>query len=372
VPSIKKREEIISGLQLMTNLLNKYSEIYLNNQTDENKDKNEDIFMQKLNILLGLPIPSVTSGEAEIKYICGKYQDKFTLLSDLSKEKETNKNIIPLLLSIFNLLNINVKIFEYMDKLPAPNSLKYSLVDYLLKLFILTEKQTEAEFSVNEEMGIKNPLKELSTLVNDICKKNNKDITLIKENEKININGSLYFNEFSFEAQDIKTKDKLKVIEMTISYATMGSLKQTDLECFKKRNYFFTLLSRKGDNDFLIRNGFEQHTLRCILICCENDMDLCIDFKPYFSSKMEIKGKKECHYFLYCMDYNEDEKIDYTKLNIEVQENQPLALPPGGEQYGNAAADDGCSINCPVCGTVNVLNESNTEFKCVFCESPLF
>ena len=59
----------------MTNLLNKYSEIYLNNQIDENKDKNEDIFIQKLNILLGLPIPTVTSGEAEIKYICGKYQD---------------------------------------------------------------------------------------------------------------------------------------------------------------------------------------------------------------------------------------------------------------------------------------------------------
>ena len=62
-------------------------------------------------------------------------------------------------------------------------------------------------------MGIKIPLKELSTLVNDFCKKNNKDITLIKENEIININGSLYFNEFSFEAQDIKTKDKLNVMK---------------------------------------------------------------------------------------------------------------------------------------------------------------
>ena len=373
VPSIKKREEIISGLQLITNLFKKYSEIYLNNQTDENKDKNEETFFQKLNILLGLPIPSVSSGEAEIKYICGKYQDKYTILSDISKEKETNKNIIPLLQSIFNLLDINNKIFEYMDKLPAPNSLKYSFLDYLLKLFILTEKQTEAEFSVNDEMGIKNPLKELSDLINDICKKNNKDLTLIKENEKIKINGSLYFNEFSFEAQEFKTINKLTVIEMTINYATMDALKETTLECFKKRNYFYTLLSRKGDNNDLIKDGFELQTLRCILICCESDMDLSIDFKPYFSSKMEIKGKKECHYFLYCMDYNKEEKIDYTKLNIEVIENQPLALPPGGEQYGNtAAADDGCSINCPVCGTVNVLNESNTEFKCVFCESPLF
>ena len=373
VPSIKKREEIISGLQLMINLFNKYSEIYLNNQSDENKEKNEEIFTQKLNILLGLPIPSVSSGEAEIEYICGRYQDKFTLLSNISKEKETNKNIIPLLQSIFNLLNINSKIFEYMDKLPAPNSLKYSFVDYILKLFALTEKQTEAEFSVNDEMGIKNPLKDLSTLVNEVCKKNNKDLNSIKENEKIKVNGSLYFNEFSFDTREAKTNPKLIVLEMTINYATLDALKETTLECFKKRNYFYTLLSRKGDNDDLVKNGFEQHVLRCILICCENDMDLSIDFKPYFSSKMEIKGKKECHYYLYCMDYNENEKIDYTKLNIEVKENQPLALPAGGEQYGNtAAADDGCSINCPVCGTVNVLDESNTEFKCVFCESPLF
>lgn len=373
VPSIKKKEEIISGLQLMINLFNKYSEIYLNNQIDENKEKNEEIFIQKLNILFGLPIPSVISGEAEIKYICGRYQDKYTILSDISKEKETNKNIIPLLSTIFNLLNINNRIFKYMDMLPAPNSLKYSFVDYLLKLFILTEKQTEAEFSVNDEMGIKNPLKELSTLINDVCKKNNKDLSLIKENEKIKINGSLYFNEFSFETKDFKKVDKLNVIEMTINYATMEALKETVLECFKKRNYFYTLISRKGDNNDLVRDGYEQHTLRCILICCEGDMDLCIDFKPYFSSKMEIKGKKECHYYLYCMDFKEDEKIDYTKLNIEVKENQPLALPSGGEQYGNTAAvDDGCSINCPVCGTVNVLDESNTEFKCVFCESPLF
>lgn len=121
-----------------------------------------------------------------------------------------------------------------MDKLPAPNSLKYSFLDYLLKLFILTEKQTEAEFSVNDEMGIKNPLKELSDLINDICKKNNKDLTLIKENEKIKINGSLYFNEFSFEAQEFKTINKLTVIEMTINYATMDALKETTLECFKK------------------------------------------------------------------------------------------------------------------------------------------
>ena len=117
-----------------------------------------------------------------------------------------------------------------MDKLPAPNSLKYSLVDYLLKLFILTEKQTEAEFSVNEEIGIKNPLKELSTLVNDFCKKNNKDITLIKENEKININGSLYFNEFSFEAQDIKTKGKLNAMKFEKSKKNSIKLKLLNMK----------------------------------------------------------------------------------------------------------------------------------------------
>ena len=369
IPSIKKKEEINSCLKLINNLIKKYSDLYLNK---EENDENKDLFTEKLNILLGLPIPDVTSGEAEIKFISGKYQDKFTILTNISKIKEIKKDLLPLLTSIFNLLNINDKVFEYVDNLPAPNSLKYSYADYFLKLFALTQKETEADFKVNDEMGIENPLKNLSILVDDICKKHNKDINSIRENEKISITDILFFNEFNFKTiKDLKNTDKLNVIEMTITYCTLKSLKKTSLPCFEKKNYFHSLIFRKVENNDLTVDGFEQHTLLCILICCESDLDIKIDFKPYFSSKIEINGKKEFHYYLYCMDYdNKDKNIDYTKMNIEIQENQPLALPNSTDQLGND--NEGCSMNCPVCGVVNILNESNVEFKCVFCQSPLF
>ena len=368
IPSIKKREEIISCLKLIINLIKKYSELYLNNEN--NKDK----FIEKLNILIGLPVPVVTSGEAEIKYISGKYQDQYTILSNISKQKETNRDAIPLLLSIFNLLDVNQMVFTYMDNLPASNSAKYSYLDYLLKLFTLTEKQTEAEFKQYDEMEVKNPLKELSNLVNDVCKKNNKNLEEIRENNKINIDNLLYFSEFSFETiKEINNTEKVKVLEMTINYTSMTNPKKTDLPCFNKKTYFYNSINRKVEDNSLIQDGLEPHILLCLLICCYADLDITIDFKPYIHSKIEIKGKKEFHYFLYCMDYdNKDKKIDYSKMNIDIKENQPLALPSAaGDNIANGGGND-CTINCPVCGTVNVLNETNTEFKCQFCESSLF
>ena len=195
----------------------------------------------------------------------------------------------------------------------------------------------------------------------------------IKENTKITITESLYFNDFSFKTiKDIKNTDKLSVIEMTINYCTMKSPKKIDLPCFNRRNYFYNLISRDGENNTLKDDGLEQHTLLCILICCGNDSDITINFKPYIYSKIEIKGKKECHYFLYCMDYdNEDKKIDYSKMDIDVKDNQPLALPSANNNVGNADVND-CTMNCPVCGTANVLDETNVDFKCVFCEANLF
>ena len=368
IPSIKKKEEIISALELIINLIKKYSEIYCNKDNNNNEK-----FMEKLNILLGLPIPTVTSGEAEIKYISGKYQDQYTILTNISKQRDLNRDAIPLLSSLFNLININNMVFTYMDNLPAPNSTKYSYLDFCLKLFSLTEVVTKDEFKVNEEMGMNNPLKELSNLVNDICTKNNKDLNAIKENSKINITESIYISEFSFDTiKDIKNTEKVAVYEAKFYYTTMKNVKKTDLPCFNKKTYFHNLISRKGDNNTLIEDGLEQYTMLCILICCSIDMDIIIDFKPYIYSKMEIKGKKEFHYFFYCMDYNEDKKIDYSTMNINIKDNQPLALPaPSSDPYGNSDSD-GCTINCPVCGNVNIINEANTEFKCTYCESSLF
>ena len=171
----------------------------------------------------------------------------------------------------------------------------------------------------------------------------------------------------------LNNTEKVKVLEMTINYTSMTNPKKTDLPCFNKKTYFNNLMNRKVEDNSLIQDGLEPHILLCLLICCYADLDITIDFKPYIHSKIEIKGKKEFHYFLYCMDYdNKDKKIDYSKMNIDIKENQPLALPSAaGDNIANGGGND-CTINCPVCGTVNVLNETNTEFKCQFCESSLF
>jgi hypothetical protein len=63
--------------------------------------------LEKLNILIGVPIPTVISGESEIKYISGRYSEKYTILSNIFSQKEKNKEALPLIKAIFNLFNIN-------------------------------------------------------------------------------------------------------------------------------------------------------------------------------------------------------------------------------------------------------------------------
>ena len=265
-------------------------------------------------------------------------------------------------------------VFKYLDNLPAPYSTKFSYLDYCLKYFSLVEIITSDEFKVNDEMGVKNPLKELSILVKDICKQNNKDLKSINENPKINLLDSIYIADFSFDTvKDIKKPNQITIFEMNLYYTSMKCPKKTDLPCFNKKTYFNNLINRSGDGSSLLEDGLEQYTMTCILIYCSVEADINIDFKPYINSRMEIKGKKDCHYIIYCMDYNPDKNIDYSTIKIDVNESQPLALPPSSsDPYGNNSGTDGCSINCPVCGTVNILNETNTEYKCVFCESSLF
>ena len=174
--------------------------------------------------------------------------------------------------------------------------------------------------------------------------------------------------------KDVGNTDKLSVIEMTIDYCTMKNPNKIDVPCFNKKNYFYNVLGKKNYySDSLKEDGLEQHTLLCILICCNEDIDVTITFKPYIYSKLEIKGKKECHYLLYCMDYDDKDKvIEYNNMNIDAKENKPLALPPADDNYNAGGYENECTVNCPLCGTANVLDESNKEFKCVFCEANLF
>ena len=376
IPNIAKKEEIISGLNLITHIIEKYAKIYnINDTKEENKEK----FIEKLNILLGIPIPFVKSGEAEIKYISGRYQEKFTILSNIFSQKEKNKEAFNLLKALFNLFNINKTVFAYIDKLPAPNSFKYSFIDYVIKLYIFVMKDLESESLVRDELEMDNPYKEFEKFVNEVCSKNNKDINSIKNNDKICLDNSIYFNQFSYQyIQNVKFPEKLFGFLLKLNYTNDKNLSKTNLACFTNINYFSNLNGKQADEKVEIKEENEIHTILCVIIHSLQDLDVNINLNPYFSSKMKIETQKDCHYFIYSIDVNDeiqkdDDKIfhllEFNNIKIETKERKLLALPQGNS---GASADDGCAMNCPVCGTVNILNESNQDFKCVFCESPLF
>ena len=94
---------------------------------------------------------------------------------------------------------------------------------------------------------------------------------------------------------------------------------------------------------------------------------------PYFSLTMVIKAKTDHYYFLFCFDINDNIKndeneinnlFDFCKINIKTEYSKIQELPMGNNNQ--ISGDDGCSMNCPICRKVNVLNERNTEFKCIF------
>ena len=285
-----------------------------------------------------------------------------------------------LLKALFNLFNINKTVFDYINKLPAPNSYKYSFIDYCIKLYLLVFKDLESESKVMDEMEMDNPYKEFEKLVNEICSKNNKDINSIKNNDKICLDNSIYFNQFSYQyIKDVKFPDKVSGFLIKLNYITGKNLDKTNLACFTNINYFSDLNGKQTDEKNEIKDENEIHSILCVVIHSLQDLDININLNPYFSSKMELEAKKDFHYFIYSTDINDeikkdDDKIfkslDLNKIKIEAKERKLLALPQGNTNQNSS--DDGCAINCSVCGTVNILNEGNQEYKCIFCESPLF
>ena len=385
IPSIKKKEEIISGLNLITHIIQKYAKLYKIDEIKEEgnniENTNKEQFLEKLNILIGVPIPTVISGESEIKYISGRYSEKYTILSNIFSQKEKNKEALPLIKAIFNLFNINKTVFDYIDKLPAPNSFKYSFVDYCLKLYTLIQKELEAESNVMDEMEMNNPYKEYDNIVNEMCSKYNKDITLIKFNDAICIDNSIYFPEFYCEKiKEVKYPNQVSVFQLKLFYVVGKTInKKTELSCFTQSTFFKDLVGKSCQDDNLMISENEIHVMQCIVIHSNEDLDITINLKPYFYSKMEIEAKKEFHYFIYCVDVDDNfinENIEIYKIlkfdnmKIEVSERKLLALPAGNNNV--VGSEESCSVNCPVCGNVNILNDGNPEFKCVYCESPLF
>ena len=94
---------------------------------------------------------------------------------------------------------------------------------------------------------------------------------------------------------------------------------------------------------------------------------------------MVIKAKTDHYYFLFWFDINDNIKndeneinnlFDFSKINIKTEDSKIQELPLGNNNQ--ISEDDECSMNFPICGKVNILDERNIEFKCIFCESLLF
>ena len=370
IPLIKNMKEKIYVINLVTNIIKKYAEIYKIDNNQENIDENnKEKFLEILNILLGLPIPLVSKGEAEIKYISGKFQDKYSILSIPFIQKNDKKESIDLLKPLFKLFNLNSIVYNYINKLPAPNSFKYSLVDYCIKLF----------FSLEKEISDNDLNKDLNNLINEICTKNNKDLNSIKNSDTIDLDNSLYFHEFLFHSiKHTSIPENVKLFQGKLYYISSKNNQKTTLACFTNPHYFTNLEENKTNEDLSNKDGNELHIILCFVIYSEKDQNIYLEFKPYFNSTMEIRAKKENHYFLYCMDLNDDIKnndeeidknIEYNNIKIKTEEQKIEEVPAGNNM---PRSDEGCAINCQICGQVNILNEGNTEFKCIFCESPLF
>jgi hypothetical protein len=270
---------------------------------------------------------------------------------------------------LFGLFNTNNFVFNYINKLPAPNSFKYSFIDYCIKIFLSLEREIE-----EDELK-----KELNNLLNEICFKNKKDLNFINNSDLIDLYNCLHFNEFLFHSiKNLSIPEKVRFYEGKLYYISGKNLPKTTLTCFSNPHYFTNLEEKNINDDLTNKDGTEIHMMLCFVIYSEKDQNIYIDFKPYFNSTLEIKAKKENHYFLFCNDIEDniilnddeiDKLIDYTNLNIKTEETKVEALP---QANNNQVSNDECAINCPVCGSVNVLNEGNPEYKCVFCESPLF
>ena len=377
LPSLIYPIEVESEIDFMTYIITKYAEIYKIKDDEENVEdiinniNNKEKFLEKLNILLGIAIPNVKDGIANIIYISGKYHDKYSLLAfatnfSINDKKEES---LRLLRSLFNLFNINKLVFDYIDKLPSPNSSKYSFVDYCLKIYFLLKNNTEDDWKTE----IENLNNEVDVLVAQICSKYNKDLDNIKNNNQINIDNSIYFFDCSFnliKETEYKTVNLYKGI---LYYISTNDKRKTDLPCFNEYNFFKNLNDKNVDEKVSKKDGYEVHSLACIVLSSNKDQDINIDFKPYFSSTMVIKAKTDNYYFLFCFDINDNIKndeneinnlFDFSKINIKTEYSKIQELPMGNNNQ--ISGDDGCSMNCPICRKVNVLNERNTEFKYIF------
>ena len=384
IPSSRSVNNIISCLSLIEKILDSFKE-----------EKEQEL----MNILFGIPTLKVESEEAKICYVSGSNFMYYSILNNIANKKDINEDTISLLLNIFKLLYKYPKVFEYLYKLPAPNSSIYSYQEYLFKLYLETKEKIEANIDNDNIKYDKNLFNDLNSLMNDFCDKYKIDLEIIKNDYRICINDYMHIFTIKFELiTEIKNindiilnnlnnyQDKIKVFHIRFLYHLTKNLYKTNFRFFTERCNI-TYYRSCDTNNPLSKLNLPEYCLEGLFILGNKDCNLSFTIEPYIYSKMEIPIKQYEKYILFIKDFNllnnsfndndkndEPVSIDFNliKLKInEVKKEQNNEISEYSEINKLQVNEDALLINCPVCGTANTIDEDNQTFQCFFCSASL-
>ena len=378
IPSCKGINSIISCISLIGKIFESY------------KDENNKIKL--LNEILGIPTIFCDSGEIKICYVSGAYYNYYSILNNIANKKEANEEMIPLFLSIFELFNKHEDIYEYICKLPAPNSYSYKYNEYLLKLYLETIETIEKNNDIKYDKQIYQKLIEVMDV---FCKKYNIILENIKNDISICIRNHIFPHALKYDRidkinnlnnefrQKIENyEDKIKMFYMKMDYYSTIDSHKTNFDLFINKSDI-TYHNCSHTTGELSKLKLQSHRIEGVFVLGVKDCNLSFSLEPYINSKMEISIKKYEKYFLFIKELNlindtnnknKDEVVigfDIYKLQIEDIQKNHDEISEYPDSHKLQVNEDALVINCNVCGVANVIDENNQTFQCIFCSASL-
>ena len=381
IPSSKTINSIISCITLIDKIFETFKD-------EKNKNK-------LLNEIIGIPTVYYDSGELKICYVSGAYYNCYSILNNIADKKESNEYMLPLFLSLFELFNKHEEIYEYICKMPAPNSYSYKYNEYLIKLYLETIEKIE---KTNDIKYDKELYQKLITFMDEFCKNHNIILESIKKDTTICIRNHMFLhflkydkldtineisglsNEFKQKIEDYK--DKIKIFHFQFFYYLTIDLLKGKIDFFTEKKEITYSKCTHGDSTFSKQN-LQSFCVEGLFIQGLKDCNLSFSIEPYICSKMEISIKKLEKYFLFIKEFNlinddfeknKNETIidfDMNKLMIEdIQKSNEIS--DYSDSHKLQVNDDAFVINCTLCGTPNVIDEHNQTYQCSFCSGSLF
>ena len=382
IPSGKSIDNIISSLSLIDKILTTY------------KDKNEEQKKILMSTIFGIPTILVENDETKIGYVSGAYFNYYSILNYIESKKEINDEIVPLLLHTFKLLYKYPEVYNYLNKLPAPNSFTYSFGEYFIKLYTKAKEKIDninINFLNDEE---KKMHEELNILMVDFCKKYDINLDKITNDERICIWHHMFFfflkyirlagmkglsSEISKYIESYE--DKIKVFYLKFKYYLTPDINKSDFSFFTDKEKI-TYNNCSNNSGKLSELHLPKHSIEGFFIQGNKDCNLSFSLEPYINN-MEVSIKKNEKYFLLIKKYdlidNDEQNFsndvifdyDINKLKINEIKKANEGISDYSENNKIQTNENAFVINCSLCGTPNTIDEDNQNFTCLFCSSSL-